>query len=388
MVQSGESRARDAAFRREEASRAVADAAPLRDLEPRYVADARLRWGAAGFHALPALHSRRGVFELSSPHAACVLEAMALTQDTRAALQLYWRFAAASEATLAGLPGGCWAEECLSLKTGRVLRETLDGIHDLTDEVESGNSITLGVQQRERQWTKKASVEAFVAAVKELALAGLVNPPTARVSLGHFVRREPFCQRYGRGRGTVVDRYYLDQFLRKARLAVRGRTIEVGTSLLTDDHRIECGFPNVNDYRTLDIIPGPNVDICGDIADRSVLPAESIDSILCLNVLEHCANVEGVVDNMFEWLAPGGHVFCMVPSVQRVHEAPKDYWRPLPGGLEHLFRRFPRRTLDVYGNLLATIAALAGLAVEDLPPGALDEHHPDYPVASCIVAGK
>lgn len=78
----------------------------------------------------------------------------------------------------------------------------------------------------------------------------------------------------------------------------------------------------------------------------------------------------------------------MVPNAQRVHAAPRDYWRPLPDAIESLFASFPIRKLFLYGNPITTVASLMGIAAEELSEEDLDYLNSAYPVATCVVAQK
>jgi len=49
-----------------------------------------------------------------------------------------------------------------------------------------------------------------------------------------------------------------------------------------------------------------------DFASR--LPTEPIDSVLCVNVLEHIEQDAEAVHNLFSVLAPGGHLLILVPA--------------------------------------------------------------------------
>jgi SAM-dependent methyltransferase len=360
---------------------------------PEYTVSAQLRLCETHFCVLKALHSRADDRTLGDEQALEVLEALAVTKDTQLAFERYATGecrALGNEAWAERLPRAPWKDETLALEHGKLMFISPEGAVDLSSQSRAGMSVLLGLLARERVRAPvvERSVQAFAAGVHVLTDLGLLAPPTGSVEWGDLSRQQPFCGRYGSGRGTVIDRYYLARFLDEVGHHARGRTIEVGTTILTENHKLRHPFPAVTDYKTLDVVPGMGVDICGDIVNHSLLERSSIDTILCFNVLEHCVSPQLVVDNMLRWLAPGGKVLCMVPSVQRVHEAPADYWRLLPSGMEYLFRNFRERELHVYGNLQTTIAALSGLAVEDLCAGALDMVHPDYPVATCIVATK
>jgi hypothetical protein len=78
----------------------------------------------------------------------------------------------------------------------------------------------------------------------------------------------------------------------------------------------------------------------------------------------------------------------MVPSAIRVHATPADYWRPLPDAFAYIFRNYTQQQLYIYGNPTTVIASYHGIAVEELTTEELDAYHPDYPVATCIMATK
>jgi hypothetical protein len=68
-----------------------------------------------------------------------------------------------------------------------------------------------------------------------------------------------------------------------------------------------------------------------------------------------------------------------------------DYWRFTTLSLSRLFHEvFPRDRVEVkaYGNVLAAVAFLHGLAVEDLQREDLEYHDPDYEVTITLRAIK
>lgn len=225
----------------------------------------------------------------------------------------------------------------------------------------------------------------FTRVVAALEAIGVAAPAPGAVDFGDLARQMPLCRRFGFSRGTPIDRYYLRKFVDAVRGEVRGEVLEVGGKLRNRD---VYGFAGVTAFHALELTPEPGVSIVGDAHDPEVVPPESFDAVLAFNVLEHCAAPWVVAANMHRWLRPGGKAYCMVPSVQRVHRFPDDFWRPMPQGMERLFSMFRRRRLHVYGNPMTAVGALHGVAVEELRAGDLDAAHPDYPVATCIVAEK
>lgn len=221
--------------------------------------------------------------------------------------------------------------------------------------------------------------------VEKLENIGLLSPATGCIDWGDLKKTVPICQAFGLTRGTPVDRYYLSKFISEIQPQVVGNILEIGgTPKDKDFYQLNSG----SSYRILNLEPGAGVDITGDVHDVSIIKPNSIDSVIIFNVLEHCYAPWIAIENIHTWLKPGGKCFAMVPSAIRVHATPVDYWRPLPDAFAWLFRKFAQQKLYVYGNPITVIASYHGIAVEELTAEELDAFHPDYPVATCIVAEK
>jgi SAM-dependent methyltransferase len=66
------------------------------------------------------------------------------------------------------------------------------------------------------------------------------------------------------------------------------------------------------------------------------LAVESVDAVLCTEVLEHAVDPEALVAEFFRVLRPGGQIFITVPFIWGLHELPYDFRRYTPFGLERL----------------------------------------------------
>jgi 2-polyprenyl-3-methyl-5-hydroxy-6-metoxy-1,4-benzoquinol methylase len=78
----------------------------------------------------------------------------------------------------------------------------------------------------------------------------------------------------------------------------------------------------------------------GEVLEAS-FPPESFDVITCFDVLEHLYRPRQVMENVAEWLKPGGIFYVLVPNIDSAEARVfKSYW----GGLElprHLFHYSP-----------------------------------------------
>ena len=64
-------------------------------------------------------------------------------------------------------------------------------------------------------------------------------------------------------------------------------------------------------------------------------------------VLEHVPEPQKVVDEIFRVLKPGGKVICLAPFIFPYHAYPKHYFNFSKDGLEHLFRAFSKRRIEM-----------------------------------------
>jgi SAM-dependent methyltransferase len=80
-------------------------------------------------------------------------------------------------------------------------------------------------------------------------------------------------------------------------------------------------------------------DIEADLNKRLPIDSEVADSIVSLSVLEHLYEPQLMLNEAFRILKKGGSIVVQVPWQWWVHEAPHDYFRYTPYGLDYLFKR-------------------------------------------------
>ncbi|MEN9208590.1 MAG: methyltransferase domain-containing protein [Gloeomargarita sp. GMQP_bins_120] len=222
---------------------------------------------------------------------------------------------------------------------------------------------------------------------QELVALGLIVPAVGEIVWGDLRRWTPLCSLTGFSRGTPIDRYYQQQFLHRVKDKVQGRVLEIG-GVAKDWEFYPFDRRQMTFYCCMNLTPGAGVHVVADAHDPQATAANAWDAVLIFNVLEHCRDPGQVIANIHSWLKPGGWCLALVPTAQRLHDRPADYWRLLPDGLRHLFRRYAHCDLLTYGNALTVVATLLGVAAEELTPAELDQYHPDYPVIACVAAQK
>ena len=138
----------------------------------------------------------------------------------------------------------------------------------------------------------------------------------------------------------------------------------------------------------MDIDAGnPEASLVLDLCDPSSLPRERFDCIILTQTLQYLADLDTAFANLWAALAPRGVLLLTVPALAREKPLGADYWRFTPSGLARLLRTVlpPEADISVvgYGNVLAGMACLFGLVVEDVGEEAVAVHDPSNAVIAC-----
>jgi SAM-dependent methyltransferase len=220
----------------------------------------------------------------------------------------------------------------------------------------------------------------------------LESPKYKLVNFGSLRRVIPIHRGFDIGRGTYVDRYYIEKFLASNSPVIRGRVLE----LADNDYSLRFGGTKVTHSDILDIRPDyPRATIIADLSKGDAIPSDIFDCVLLVQTLNVIYDVQGAIRTIYRILKPGGCVLVSVPGISQIVPAEMeycgDYWRFTQLSLERLFEEvFPpeNTTVESRGNVLAAIAFLHGLAAEELSNEELDFHDPDFEVSILLKAVK
>jgi len=212
----------------------------------------------------------------------------------------------------------------------------------------------------------------------------------ARPAWTGYFRTQPLSNEWGLDRGTPVDRVYIDQFLAHHRRDVGGRVLEVRDSNYT------TRFGNaVTAAEVLDVDPtNPLTTRVADLAAADEIPADTFDCIILTQTLQFIPDVPAAVRHTHRMLKPGGVLLCTVPSVSRLaprYGLERDYWRFTPASCRVLFgERFGPDRIEVrgWGNVLAGVAFLMGMAAEELSERELNRQDDYFPLIVTVRAVK
>lgn len=113
-------------------------------------------------------------------------------------------------------------------------------------------------------------------------------------------------------------------------------------------------------------IENPAADLEGAVEALPV-PDGSFDVVLCTQVLEHAADPDLAVRELWRVTAPGGRVLASTHGVQVYHPAPDDLWRWTHTGLARLFERngdWRRVSVTPAAGVASCLAALVEVYVD------------------------
>ncbi len=218
------------------------------------------------------------------------------------------------------------------------------------------------------------------------------RPPVGSVKLGDLQSLAPVSRKFGFDRGTPVDRYYIEAFLKKHADLIRGDVIEFGD----DSYTRRFGGEKVSRRDVLHpTAESDAVTVVADLERPESVPQGAYDCVIATQVLPFVYEVRAAVQSICRMLRPGGAALITTPGISQVsrYDAKRwgDYWRLTSQALSRLLSAHFASddvSLERYGNVLAATAFLQGLSLEDIGAAALEPYDPDYELLIAAVARR
>jgi SAM-dependent methyltransferase len=220
----------------------------------------------------------------------------------------------------------------------------------------------------------------------------ILRPRPGLVRFGSFRRFTPISQVFGFDRGLPIDRYYIEKFLSARAADIRGHVLEVGDATYTR----KFGGDRVTKADVLHAIAGnSDATIIADLTSAEEIPSDAFDCVVLTQTLQFIYDIRAAVRSLYRILKPGGVALATFPGISQISrydmERWGDYWRFTTLSGKRLFSEFFNEenvAVNSYGNVLATIAFLHGLAAEELKQSELDYQDPDYEMLITVRALK
>jgi len=198
---------------------------------------------------------------------------------------------------------------------------------------------------------------------------------------------------FGFKRGTPIDRYYINDFLKKSSDIFIGDALEFGDTNYLDrfDDKLQNKFIfnySENHYTS-------NRMFFGDISKPDSLPFGTFDTIICINVLNFIFDISSALNGLHKMLKVDGRIILTVAGVashisRYDMERWGDYWRFTDLSIEAAVTKsgFEIDKLTAYGNPYACSAQINGLSLEDLVEDKIMTKHKDYQLLIALVLRK
>lgn len=219
------------------------------------------------------------------------------------------------------------------------------------------------------------------------AMRQLIHRIAHPIWMGNLRRRVPVT-RYGWERGTPIDRYYIELFLKTWSSDIRGNVLEIRDRT----YATRYGGTAVTDSQVIDIdSSNPEATIIADLSAAENVASEICDCFILTQTLQYIYDIESAVRHAHRILREGGVLLVTMPVIACIESRATDYWRLTPLCCHELFSRyFGADNVQVfpYGNALTAISYLSGLALEEFRPAEIDVLESNYPVVSCVRAIK
>lgn len=203
----------------------------------------------------------------------------------------------------------------------------------------------------------------------------------------------PLDDAYGMGRGTPVDRYYIETFLDLHKELIRGRVMEIGDRAYTE----KFGGERVTESVILHVEQErPEIgQIKGDLSTGEGLKEESVDCLICTQTLPFIYDVRSAANQIVRILKKGGTALLTVAGLSQIIQYERlhygHFWSFTEQSLGRLFEGNAEvDSVDVvtYGNVKTSTAFLYGISYEELSQGDLDFHDPNYQLLVAAVIKK
>ncbi len=202
-----------------------------------------------------------------------------------------------------------------------------------------------------------------------------------RVRFGSLRRLTPVSRQFGFDRGRPIDRYYIESFLAEHAHIVGGHVLEVGD----DTYSRQFGGARITGQDVLHVVPG----------HPEATPSNRFNCIILTQTMHYIFDLPAAAATLHRILKPGGTLLVTLPGISQIcrdqSDKESDCWRFTAASAARLFEKeFSADNVHVrtYGNVLASIAFLEGLAAEDLTHDELAHQDPDYQLTIAVAARK
>lgn len=202
----------------------------------------------------------------------------------------------------------------------------------------------------------------------------------------------PLSEQFATERGTPVDRYYIDLFLKNHKSLIKGDVLEVENNTYTQKYGLLGEFNSiVMDYSS----KKPWVDFNADLESGKGIRDNIADCFILTQTLMYIFDVKSAAANIGRLLKKNGYALITCSGLSqnsvRCMDDYGSYFNFNPAVFRKMFE--DEKNLDVletgsYGNVKTVSAHIAGLCCEDLRESDFSYNDKHYPLIVYAVVKK
>ena len=202
-----------------------------------------------------------------------------------------------------------------------------------------------------------------------------------QIDMGQLRRVTPVSRQWGSDRGLPIDRFYIESFLKENARDIQGHVLEIRD----DTYVRRFGGDRVSRIDVLHAVGGnPHATIVADLTRGDEIPSDTFDCLVVTQTLHFIYDLRAAVRTLHRILKPGGVLLATVPGITHIDRGEMqrwgDCWRFTTMSVQRLLAEEFHGDVSVrsYGNVLAAIAFLHGLATQEFREDELNHADADY----------
>ena len=192
----------------------------------------------------------------------------------------------------------------------------------------------------------------------------------------------PLSSKFGNGRGTPIDRYYIENFLEKNKSIITGDVMEIADNTYT--YRFGS---NLNDVKCLHVNGWGKNAIKGNLETGEGIVENSVDCLICTQTIQFIFDVDSVAANIHKILKPGGTALITAAGISYLsmydYNNWGEYWKFTRQSMQRLFEKYFEKEnieVDTFGNSKIAMGMMYGLCREDFTCEDLDYCDEQFPL--------
>lgn len=188
---------------------------------------------------------------------------------------------------------------------------------------------------------------------------------------------EPISRKFGFDRGTPIDRYYIESFIKENAPYIKGVCLEIHDNYYTKKYGKNVTTEDVLDIDTTNW----QATTYGDLRNLKAIKSNTYDCLIITQTFGVIDDYQAAVSECYRILKPGGSIIGSATSIGAISNLQMTYWRFAVPSIKYVFGKcfdLNKLTIKTYGNVLAGQCSWVGLAAEELTKEELDVNDPYF----------